>query len=149
MKKFQFSLSGVQRYKEQTLDMIKMEYAAAENAVAIQERHVKQLQATFKNFNDALKKKNREVGININELNNAKRYLIDLQNTIDSEIIKQAKLEDDAEEVKHRMIVAKQEAASIDILREKQETEYKIAVQKSEDSFIEEFISAKKYREGQ
>lgn len=148
MKKFQFSLSGVQRYKEQTLDMIKMEYAAAENAVAVQERYVKQLQATFRSFNDDLKKKNREVGININELNNAKRYLIDLQNIIDSEIIKQAKLEDDAEEVKQRMIVAKQEAASIDILREKQETEYKIAVQKSEDSFIEEFISAKKYREG-
>jgi len=57
-------------------------------------------------------------------------------------------LEDDAEEVKQRMIVAKQEAASIDILGEKQETEYKAAVQKSEDSFIEEFISAKKYREG-
>ncbi len=148
MKKFQFSLSGVQRYKEQTLDMIKMEYAAAENAVALQEKHVKQLQETFRNFNTALKEKNREVGININELNNAKRYLIDLQNIIDSEIIKQAKLEDDAEEVKQRMIVAKQEAASIDILREKQETEYKAAVQKSEDSFIEEFISAKKYREG-
>lgn len=148
MKKFQFSLAGVQRYKEQTLDMIKMEYAAAENAVALQEKHVKQLQATFRNFNDALKKKNREIGININELNNAKRYLIDLQNIIDSEIIKQAKLEDDAEEVKQRMIVAKQEAASIDILREKQEAEYKIAVQKSEDSFIEEFISAKKYRDG-
>lgn len=148
MKKFQFSLAGVQRYKEQTLDMIKMEYAAAENAVALQEKHVRQLQATFRNFNDALKKKNREIGININELNNAKRYLIDLQNIIDSEIIKQAKLEDDAEEVKQRMIVAKQEAASIDILREKQEAEYKIAVQKSEDSFIEEFISAKKYRDG-
>lgn len=148
MKKFQFSLAGVQRYKEQTLDMIKMEYAAAENAVALQEKHVKQLQATFRNFNDALKKKNREIGININELNNAKRYLIDLHNIIDSEIIKQAKLEDDAEEVKQRMIVAKQEAASIDILREKQEAEYKIAVQKSEDSFIEEFISAKKYRDG-
>lgn len=148
MKKFQFSLSGVQRYKEQTLDMIKMEYAAAENAVALQEKHVKQLKETFRNFNTALKEKNREVGININELNNAKRYLIDLQNIIDSEIIKQAKLEDDAEEVKQRMIVAKQEAASIDILREKQETEYKAAVQKSEDSFIEEFISAKKYREG-
>ena len=47
-----------------------------------------------------------------------------------------------------QIVIHQENKKLIDILREKQETEYKVAVQKSEDSFIEEFISAKKYREG-
>jgi flagellar biosynthesis chaperone FliJ len=44
------------------------------------------------------------------------------------------------------MINAKVESASIDILRDKKQTEYNAAVKKSEDAFIEEFISSKMYR---
>ncbi len=147
MKKFQFSLSGVERYKDQRLDLVKMEYAAAANAVAAQQQNIKRLQETFRSANSDLKHKS-EKGANINEMNTVKAYLIALQNDIDSEIIKLTKLEDDAEKVKQRMIEAKQESASLDILREKKEGEYRAAVQKSEDSFIEEFISSKIYRSG-
>jgi len=145
MKKFEFSLGAVQRYKEQTLDLVKMEYAAAEAAVMEQKNVVAQLKESFIEKNRELKEKNA-AGTNIFELQNVKSYLIYLQEQIDSAVIKQAKLENEAERTKERMIQAKVDSASIDILKEKQLAEYNTAAKKSEDSFIEEFISSKIYR---
>lgn len=145
MKKFEFSLGAVQRYKEQTLDLVKMEYAAAEAAVMEQKNVVAQLKESFAEKNRELKEKNA-AGTNIFELQNVKSYLIYLQDEIDSAVIRQAKLESEAEKTKERMIQARVESASIDILKEKQLAEYNTAVKKSEDSFIEEFISSKIYR---
>jgi flagellar FliJ protein len=145
MKKFEFSLSAVQRYKEQTLDLVKMEYASAMGAVEDQKRVIAQLRDSFREKNEKVKEKST-VGTSTLELNNVSQYLLYLQEKIDSEVIKQAKLESEAENVKQKMINAKVESASIDILRDKKQTEYNAAVKKSEDAFIEEFISSKMYR---
>ena len=40
MGKFKFSLESVQRFKDQNLNTIKLEYAAAENAVADQKLNI-------------------------------------------------------------------------------------------------------------
>ena len=145
MKKFEFSLSSVQRYREQTLDLVKMEYAAAVGAVAEQKGKIDTLKASFREMNSEFKEKNNE-GISITEIQNVKLYLMSLQELIDSEVIKLAKLESEAESIKERMISAKVDSASIDILKDKQQAEYNAAVKKSEDSFIEEFISSKMHR---
>ncbi len=73
-------------------------------------------------------------------------YLADLQKTIDKEIIKAYKLEDAAEEVKQRMVEAKVESASIEILYDRQLAEYKEAERKSNETFIEEFVSSRSAR---
>jgi flagellar FliJ protein len=146
MKKFEFSLGAVQRYKEQTLDLAKMEYASAMGAVEDQKRVIAQLKESFHEKNEKVKEKSTTVGTSTLELNSVSQYLLYLQEKIDSEVIKQAKLESEAENVKQKMINAKVESASIDILRDKKQTEYNAAVKKSEDAFIEEFISSKMYR---
>jgi flagellar FliJ protein len=122
-----------------------MEYAAAVGAVEEQKRVIGQLKDNFREKNEKVKEKSI-TGMSTLELNSVSQYLLYLQEKIDSEVIKQAKLESDAEKIKQRMIDAKVESASIDILRDKQQTEYNAAVKKSEDAFIEEFISSKMYR---
>jgi flagellar protein FliJ len=145
MKKFSFSLEGVKRYKDQNLDLKKLEYAAAVNAVAEQAAKVEGLKASFNSANAEFKEKNTK-GTNAVELYNVKQYLLILQENIDSEIIEQAKLENEAERAKERMIEAKIESASIEKLRERRLEEYRMEAQKSEDAFIEEFVSSKIYR---
>ncbi|MGN1350221.1 MAG: flagellar export protein FliJ [Anaerovoracaceae bacterium] len=145
MKKFEFSLGAVQRYKDQSLDLVKLEYAAAVGAVAEQKQIVAELKESFQQKNQELKEKSA-AGTNIIDLINVKQYLLGLQERIDSAVIRQAKLENEAERVKERMVQAKTESASIDILKEKQISEYRAAARKSEDAFIEEFISSKMYR---
>ncbi len=145
MKKFNFSLSGVQRYKDQMLDLVKMEYAEAEGRLNAQLEKVEELKEKFRSYNAQLKQRIEE-GINVIELNSSKMYLADLQKTIDKEIIKAYKLEDAAEEVKQRMVEAKVESASIEILYDRQLAEYKEAERKSNETFIEEFVSSRSAR---
>ena len=113
MGKFKFSLESVQRFKDQNLNTIKLEYAAAENAVADQKLNISCLKEEYSEYKAALKLK-KESGLSVLEYQSLQSHLMFIQEHIEDEIMKLGELERKASLVRHKMIQAKVESASIE-----------------------------------
>ena len=145
MGKFKFSLESVQRFKDQNLNTIKLEYAAAENAVADQKLNISCLKEEYSEYKAALKLK-KESGLSVLEYQSLQSHLMFIQEHIEDEIMKLGELERKASLVRHKMIQAKVESASIESIRDQRLEEFNADEKKKEDSFIEEFVSNKRLR---
>ena len=145
MGKFKFSLEGVQRFKDQSLNTVKLEYAAAENAVAEQKMQIACLKEEYLKYKDDLKSK-KEAGLSILEYNSLQSHLMFIQENIEDENMKLGELERKASLVRHKMVQAKIEAASIESIRDQRLEEFNAEENKKEDAFIEEFVSNKRLR---
>lgn len=139
MKKFHYSLENVLNYKRQILDSIMGEYA-------VWQQRIEQRKAKIK----SLKEEKRDLENSFEDLQHAggpiEHFLLyaDLIDRMDQEIeIQKEKLkeiEKEAEKVKKKVIDAKIDVNKFEKLKEKKFAEYRLAEQKENEAFIEEFV---------
>lgn len=147
MKKFHFSMETVLRYKEQRLDALRTEHAAAIARVREQEAVVDNLIKCFDRVNREYREK-KELGMTVADamsydimlraqevkIQNAEKELIDLRHA--------------EEQKREEVIEAKTEKATIEKLREKKLAAYHKQEQKMEEQMIDEFVSTMRVSSG-
>ena len=136
MKKFRFSMETVLHYREQLLDTLRIEHAAAIARVREQEAVVAALQQRFDEVNEEYRDRKQQ-GMTI-----ADAVGYDLILRVQEKEIEKARetlaLRKSEEESKRH---AKTDKATIEKLKEKKWKLYQKSVQKSEEQFIDEFVS--------
>ena len=140
MKKFKFSLETVLSYKDQILDAIRNEYAAMQAQVLEQEGVLQAVWAHYRAYNEEFRTRKAE-GMSIIDAITYENGLRVLERDIQRETEKLEELRKQAEAKREEMVEAKKETASLEKLREKKLDAYEKAIQKSEEQFIEEFVS--------
>lgn len=140
MKKFSFSLESVLNYKDQVLDARLTEHGVILAEVRRQEEYLAQLRHEYDEFVQDFQKE-KENGITIQKIMTYDSYARRLSENIEHEegVLKVIRRK---EEVKRQQVVdARKEAATIEKLKEKKRKAYDREVAKSEEQFIEEFVS--------
>lgn len=143
MKKFQFSLDTVLRYKQQVLDGLQNEYAAAALRVQQQEERLRQAEASYRDQNREFRAAAAE-GITIADAMSYESGLRVLEKQIQTEEETLRRLQAEAEEKRLKMVAARQETASLEKLRDHKLEDYQKQVQKQEEQFIDELVSTKR-----
>ena len=142
MKKFQFSLDTVLQYKQQRLDALKAEHAAAVQRVRHQEAAVADAEARYARLNEEYREKKAE-GLLVAEAMTYETGLQVIENEIRREQERLRELQRQAETKRAEMVEARQETASIEKLREKKLDLYHKELQKSEERFIDDLVGAR------
>ena len=140
MKKFSFSLDKVLDYKQQILEAIQAEHAAALGAVHRQEERIEELWQSYRAYNKEFCE-SKEAGLMITEALMYEGGLRAMERQIQQETLRLEELRKIEEQKRSAMIEARKETASLEKLKEKKLDMYQKAVQKSEEAFIEEFVS--------
>ncbi|MCI8321979.1 MAG: flagellar export protein FliJ [Dorea sp.] len=140
MKKFSFSLDKVLDYKQQLLESVQAEHAAALSELHQQENVVQEAWNSYRIYNEEFceSKKN---GLMIAEALFYERRLRAMEARIQEETERLKQLQKVEEQKRNAVIEVKKETASLEKLKEKKLNLYQKAVQKSEETFIEEFVS--------
>ena len=140
MKKFNFPLNTVLNYKDQVLENLKTEHAQILADIAQQERRIEELME--KSQSAAMRyREDTQCGVTVNIMREYERYITFIQQRIVAEQGVLLKLTKKEEQKRAEVIEAKKEKASIDKLKEKKLDQYNKEVLKSEELFIEEFVS--------
>lgn len=140
MKKFNFPLNTVLNYKDQVLENLKTEHAQILADIAQQERRIEELMD--KSQSAAVRyREDTQCGVTVNIMREYERYITFIQQRIVAEQGVLLKLTKKEEQKRAEVIEAKKEKASIDKLKEKKLDQYNKEVLKSEELFIEEFVS--------
>ena len=127
MKKFRFELETVLSYKRQVLDALQVEHAAALIELRKQQELIETLWASYKAYSEEYRTRCAE-GLDIRDVLAYQAGLRAREREIQQETDRLAELR-------------KKEEAK---LREKKLENYKAAISKSEEQFIEEFVSSRR-----
>lgn len=146
MKKFQFNLDKVLDYKGQILDSLRNEHAIVLEKVRRQEEQLEQEQARYAQLNREFRQAEAE-GITIAEAMRYESGLRYLEGVIQRETRVLQQLQEEAERKRKQVVQARQETASLEKLKEKKHAAYLKDVQKSEELFIDELVSAARVME--
>jgi flagellar FliJ protein len=140
MKKFNFPLNTVLNYKDQVLDNLKNEHAQIVDKVVKQEQKVEELSDRR---NDACTRFNAEIGkgIAVNMMREYETYITFMHKKILTEQGVLQKLQRKEEQKREEVVEARKEVVSIEKLKEKKLLQYNKEVLRSEELFIEEFVS--------
>lgn len=141
MKKFKFSLDTVLSYKQQVLDVLKGEHAAALAQVRDQEQVLEELWGQYQECNEEYRVRKAE-GMTIMDATFYQSGLRALEQDIQRETEKLEKLRAKEEAKRNEMIEAKVDTSSLEKLKGKKLDLYQKAVEKDEEKLIDEFISA-------
>lgn len=141
MKKFKFSLDTVLSYKQQVLGVLQGEHAQAVAKVRAQEALLESLWQEYRECNEEYRQRASE-GLPITEALMYQSALRASELEIQRETKHLKELEAEAEKRREAMVEAKKETSSIEKLREKKLDAYHKAEAKSEELFIEEFVSS-------
>ena len=141
MKKFQFSLTTVLDYKNQVLDSLQAEHAALIQRQRLQEEKIAVLEDRYAALNQEFRQAERE-GITIAEAMGYESGLRYLEREIAREERLLRQIQEEAERKRQQVVAARQETASLEKLRERKRQDYDKQVQKSEEQFIDELVSA-------
>ncbi len=141
MKKFKFALDTVLSYKQQVLDSLQGEYAEAMAQVRAQEALLEDLWQEYRDCDREYHERAAE-GLAITDALMYQSALRAAELEIQRETKRLEELEAEAERRRENMVEAKKETSSIEKLREKKLDAYHKAEAKSEELFIEEFVSA-------
>lgn len=144
MKKFKFSLEMVLHYKQQVLEALQGEHAAALSKLREQEQLLEQMWKEYREYNEEYCEKKR-VGMTISQALTYQSGLRVLESQIQKETDKLEVFRKDEEKKRERVVEARKETASIEKLREKKLGMYQKALAKSEELFIEEFVSSRNH----
>ena len=143
MKKFRFSLETVLHYREQMLDAIKAEHAAALLKVREQEDIIEALVKQFNDVNNEYRQRKMSgmtiadaVGFDV-MLRAQERKIQHENNILDT-------LKRDEEAKREKVREAKTDKATIEKIKETKYKQYQKAIEKSEEQFIDEFVSTKR-----
>ncbi|MCR5168783.1 MAG: flagellar export protein FliJ [Oscillospiraceae bacterium] len=147
MKKFNFSLEKLYGYKEQVLSKEKNDLAQyrSEKQQLLEEKE--RLERLLAESGEEFAEK-AAVGMSIVEINVIKDY----QKSLTEDIrLKEREIEAAEERISGQLrvvIQASKDVNSLEKLRDKQLDEYKFKVAKSDEQFIEEFVTTSSYRSG-
>ena len=144
MKKFKFSLEMVLNYKQQVLESLQGEHAAALSRLREQEQLLERMWREYRAYNEEYCEK-KAAGMTISEAMSYQNGLRVLEQRIQRETDRLEELRKDEERKRERVVEARKETASIEKLREKKLQVYQKAVAKSEELFIEEFVSSRNH----
>lgn len=140
MKKFNFQLESVMNYKQQNLENKKAEHAAAIALVNAQNEKINALGENYKEINVEFNAK-KMTGITIIEAMEYSSFLYKLEVEIQREKVYLEELKKKEDEKRADMVEVKIETSTLEKLKEKKLEIYQKEVQKSEEQFIEEFVS--------
>lgn len=140
MKKFKFPLDTVLSYKQQVLDAIRGEHAAILAEVRAQEEWVEHLWQEYRAYSEEYRQRT-ETGLMVTEALMYQTGLRSIEQEIQRETEKLDALRAKEEEKRAQVVEAKKDTSSIEKLREKKLDAYQKDAVKSEEQFIEEFVS--------
>lgn len=140
MKKFNFPLDTVLNYKDQVLDSLKNEHAQILAKVAQQEKWINTLVDQRSSACIRFQEETRN-GIAINVMREYESYITYMQQKILAEQGVLQRLKRREEQKRAEVVEARKETASIEKLKEKKLVQYNKDVLRSEELFIEEFVS--------
>lgn len=140
MKKFKFPLDTVLSYKQQVLDALRGEHAVILAEVHTQEDWVEHLWQEYRAYSGEYREKT-ESGLLVTEALMYQTGLRSIEQEIQRETEKLEALRAKEEEKRAQVVEAKKETSSIEKLREKKLDAYQKEAAKSEEIFIEEFVS--------
>jgi len=140
MKKFVFQLNTVMNYKNQRLEGKKGEHGQAIEMVNKQAKKIQELLETFGEINTKFNRKKMD-GITVIEAVEYSGFLHRLEGQRKKEELHLLELKKVEELKRSEVVEMKIETATLEKLKEKKWEEYNKDVQKSEELFIEEFIS--------
>ena len=140
MKKFNFPLNTVLNYKDQVLDNLKSEHAQIVDKVVRQEKKVEDLSDLRRDACDRLQEEIGQ-GIAVNMMKEYGTYITFMQQKILTEQGVLQKLQRREEQKRGEVVEARKEVVSIEKLKEKKLLQYNKDVLRSEELFIEEFVS--------
>jgi flagellar FliJ protein len=147
MKKFSFSLQKVLEIKEQTLENLKVELGNLNHVYKEVEYEIVNLKNKYSDVNVEFSEKS-SVSISVGEMTYYKMLLSSILRKIENKEEEKEKILKKIED-KRREIVSKNiEISSLEKLREKELEKYNSALAKSEELFIEEFVSNKSMAKG-
>ncbi|MDR0924117.1 MAG: flagellar export protein FliJ [Hungatella sp.] len=140
MKKFNFPLNTVLNYKDQVLDNLKNEHAQIVDQVVRQEKKVDALSDRRK---EACNRFQEEIGqgIAVSMMREYETYITFMQQKILAEQGVLQRLKKKEEQKREEVVEARKEVVSIEKLKEKKLLQYNKEVLRSEELFIEEFVS--------
>ncbi|MDF2536351.1 MAG: flagellar biosynthesis chaperone [Bacillales bacterium] len=142
MKKFNFSLQKVLEIKGQILENLKIELSSLHNEIKIIDAAISYLMTQFLDIEKEFLEKS-SVSVSVGEMFYKK--------TLMSSILKQVENKEKEKEIvlskieakRHEIINMNKEISSLEKLRDNELEKYKKASLKSEEIFIEEFVSNK------
>lgn len=140
MKKFAFSLGTVLDYKNQVLDTLMNEHGAIIARINAQEKIIAKMELQYTEHNqEYIGRKTR--GMAVIEAQSYEGYfrVMEVRINREYEILSEIKIEE--EKKRSEVVEAKKETSTIEKLKEKKLETYQKAVQKSEELFVEEFVS--------
>ena len=140
MKKFKFPLDTVLSYTQQVLDAIRGEHAAILAEVRAQEEWVEHLWQEYRAYSEEYRQRT-ETGLMVTEALMYQTGLRSIEQEIQRETEKLDALRAKEEEKRAQVVEAKKDTSSIEKLREKKLDAYQKDAAKSEEQFIEEFVS--------
>ena len=144
MKKFQFSLDSVLGYRQQVLDGLQNEYAQAMEKVRRQEARKAAVEERYRQLNQKFREE-AAVGISVADALSYEGGLRLLEQEIARETRVLQEYRKAAEEKRQQMMQAHIDTAVLERLKEKKLQEYQKDVQKSDERFIDELVSASRY----
>lgn len=143
MKKFKFSLETVLAYKQQVLEALQTEHAAIIAEVHDQEILLETLWKGYEAYSAEYRERCTE-GISVTDALACQAKLRAREREIKEETEHLEQLRRKEEAKRMEVVEAKQETSSIEKLREKKLNTYNAAIAKSEEQFIEEFVSSRR-----
>ena len=143
MKKFRFSLETVLDYKQQVLDALRIEHAAAQAKARAQEERLRSLERQHEELDAEFSQRKLE-GITILDAMKYEQYLRSMERQIQEETERLEELRAQEEAKREQVVEAKKETSAIEKLREKKLESYNKAMQKSEEAMIDELVSTKR-----
>lgn len=141
MKKFRFALDTVLSYKQQVLDALRGEHAVILAKVHAQEDAVEALEQRYRDYNGEYRQRAEE-GLAITDALMYQSGLRAIEREIQQETRKLEALREAEEKKRGEVVEAKKETSSIEKLKEHKLEDYNKAVMKSDEQFIEEFVSS-------
>lgn len=140
MKKFTFGLDTVLGYKNQVLSNLKMEHGKIITELNQHENQMQDLRQKYESLRNEFNEK-KLLGMSIMEARTFQLYLSQIENQMKVQAQKIEEVKKREERKRREVVESKTESAAIEKLREKKKTLYDAGVKKSEELFIEEFVS--------
>lgn len=141
MKKFKFALDTVLSYKQQVLDALEAEHAAAMAKVHEQEKVLDAVWQEYRDCNAEYREKKSQ-GLSITEAMIYESSLRSGELHIQRETKKLEKLQEEAEKKREEMVEAKIDTSSLEKLKDKKLEQYRKDEQKDQELLVDEFISS-------
>lgn len=141
MKKFRFGLDSVLDYRQQVLDGLQGEYAKALEQVRLQEEREAAVKLRYGQLNQEFRERAAE-GISIADAMGYENGLRVLEREIARETKLLQELRQAAEAKRRQVMQAHVDTKILERLKDKKLQEYRQDVQKSEEQFIDELVSA-------